>query len=264
MKECRACGACSKKTSYLQEVAKNRFQLKWYTCFSHGVLSVDGSFNHSTLFHAFSLARYNSSTNSTLVSYLTVQNYYKVPTITNPVVPVLMIVILPLNTLIWAGTTAATGSATKNITGRSKKVNDNQGSQHIQHALSSLVLHNDGAVAKAGSGEAKDAKGMTALLQAASHQTWGEVRNLILSGADLVAADGQGLTALHYTAFYGSAELARTLIEHGQAGLVLGEAHVGDGGEISLLLACARGHLDVVELLIKAGGEEHHLKTNKD
>jgi ankyrin repeat protein len=131
------------------------------------------------------------------------------------------------------------------------------------------VLHNDGAVAKAGSGEAKFAKGMTALVRAASHQNWGEVRNLIPSGADLVVADGQGLTALHYTAFYytafyGSAELARTMIEHGQAGLVLGEAHVGDGGETSLLLACARGHLDVVELLIKAGAEEHHLKTNKD
>ncbi len=129
LKQCRACGACSEKTSYLQEVAKNRFQLKLYMCFSHGVLSVDGSFNHSTLFHAFSLARYNSSTNSTLVSYLTVQNY-KVPTITIPVVPVSMIVILPLNTSIWADTTAATGSATKNITGRSKKVSDNQGSQH--------------------------------------------------------------------------------------------------------------------------------------
>ena len=78
----------------------------------------------------------------------------------------------------------------------------------MQHALGSLALRDDdGAVTKAGSGEAKDANGMPALLRAASDQNWREVRTLILSGADLSVADGQGLTALHYAAFYGSAEL---------------------------------------------------------
>jgi ankyrin repeat protein len=122
-------------------------------------------------------------------------------------------------------------------------------------------LDDDGAVAKAGSGEAKDANGMTALLRAASDQKWREVRKLILGGADPSVADGQGLTALHYAAYYGSAELARTLIEHGPAGLVLGAS---PDGETSLYLACFGGHLDVAEVLIEAGGEALLLKTNKN
>ena len=110
-----------------------------------------------------------------------------------------------------------------------------KGSQHMQHALGSLALHDDGAVAKAGSGEEIDANGMTALLRAASDNNWREVRKLILGGADPSVADGQGLTALHYAAFYhGGAKLARTLIEHGPAGLVLGES---SGGLTSLILA---------------------------
>ena len=109
-----------------------------------------------------------------------------------------------------------------------------KGSQHMQHALGSLALNDDGAVAKAGSGEEIDANGMTALLRAASDNNWREVRKLILGGADPSVADGQGLTALHYAAFHGGAKLARTLIENGPAGLVLGEA---PGGLTSLILA---------------------------
>jgi ankyrin repeat protein len=78
----------------------------------------------------------------------------------------------------------------------------------VEHALSSLVLHHDGAVAKAasGSGEAKDTNSMTALLQAAS-DNWTEVRKLSFPGANPSFVNGQGLTALHYTAYYGSWEL---------------------------------------------------------
>ena len=136
-----------------------------------------------------------------------------------------------------------------------------KGSQHMQHALGSLALHDDGGVAKAGSGEEIDANGMTALLRAASDNNWREVRKLILGGADPSVADGQGLTALHYAAFYhGGAKLARTLIEHGPAGLVLSEA---PDGLTSLMLACARGNLAVAEVLIKAGGEALLLKADK-
>ena len=144
-----------------------------------------------------------------------------------------------------------------------EKEKDKQGIQHAQHALDSLILHDDGAMGEASScpGEAKDGNGMTALLRAASDQNWREVRNLILGGADPIVADGQGLTALHYAAFYGSAELAQTLIQHGPAGFVLCEA---PGGETSLRVACERGHLDVAVVLIEAGGEALLLKTAKD
>jgi ankyrin repeat protein len=107
-----------------------------------------------------------------------------------------------------------------------EKERENQGSQHMQHALGSLALHEDRAAGETDSvsRETVDANGMTALLRAASGLKWREVRKLILSGADPSGVDGQGLTVLHYTAFYGSAELARTLIEHGPAGLALREA----------------------------------------
>jgi ankyrin repeat protein len=79
---------------------------------------------------------------------------------------------------------------------------------------------------------------MTALLRAASDKNWREVSKLVLHGADPSAVDGQGLTALHYAAFDGSMELARTLLEHGPASLVLCEA---PGGETCLWVACANG-----------------------
>ncbi len=143
-----------------------------------------------------------------------------------------------------------------------EKEKDKQGSRHDQHALGSLVLHDDGAMGEGGSwpGETKDGNGMTALLRAASDQNWREVRKLILGGADPIVADGQGLTALHYAAFYDSVELAQILIQHGPARLVLCEA---PDGETSLRLACEMGHLDVAELLIAAGGDEVLLKTDK-
>ena len=129
-----------------------------------------------------------------------------------------------------------------------------QSSQHLQHALGSLALRQDGVAAEAGScsDEAKDDNGMTALLRAASDNNWKEVRKLMLGGADPSVADGQGLTAMHYASFYGSMELTRTLIEHGPAGLVFSEA---PGGETSLCVACQVGHLEIAKALIEAGGE---------
>ena len=136
-------------------------------------------------------------------------------------------------------------------------------SQHLQNALSSLALRENGVAAVAGScsDEAKDDNGMTALLRAASYDDWKEVRKLMLDGADPSAADGQGLTALHYAAFYGNMELTQTLIELGPAGLVLCET---PRGETSLYLACLKGNLEIAKALIKAGGEALLLKTAVD
>jgi ankyrin repeat protein len=118
--------------------------------------------------------------------------------------------------LLWACTTAAshgkfqTGRATNNITSRSRKSGTEKNSQHIQQALGSLGWQDDGAMREAGSGsgETKDANGMTALLRAASDNNRREAVTLILSGADPSVADGQGLTALHYAEYDGRVEFA--------------------------------------------------------
>ncbi len=111
-----------------------------------------------------------------------------------------------------------------------EKDKDKKASHDAQLALSYLELHDDGAMAEAGScpGETKDGNGMTALLRAASDQKLRVVRKLMLGGADPTVSDGQGQTALHYAAFYGSVELAQTLIQHGQAWIVLCEAPGGE------------------------------------
>jgi espin len=134
------------------------------------------------------------------------------------------------------------------------------GGQHLQHAFGSLALREDKVAAEAAScsDEAKDDNGMTALLRAASANNWKEARKLVLSGADPSVADDQGLTALHYAAFYGSSALAQTLIDHGPAGIVFCEA---PRGGTSLHLACQQAHLDIAKALIDAGGEALLLKT---
>ena len=124
------------------------------------------------------------------------------------------------------------------------------------------MLHADGVVAKepascSTSGEAKDDNGITALLRAASNIDRREVKKLILDGADPSVADGQGLTALHYAAILGSRDLAGTLIEHGPAELVYREA---PDEKTCLFLACAAGHLEVVRMLVTAGGSDRAIK----
>jgi ankyrin repeat protein len=125
------------------------------------------------------------------------------------------------------------------------------------HALRSLVFHEDGGGAEA-AGDAKNGNGMTDILRAAANEIWREVKKLINGEAHLRVADGQGLTALHYAAFFGNMQLARILIEYGPAGLVFCEI---PGGETSLHLACLNGHLEVVLVLIQTGGDALLLKT---
>ena len=130
-----------------------------------------------------------------------------------------------------------------------KSLEKSKNEQDGQHALGSLVIHED-ADSGTCSVESRDSDGRTALLRAAMDDKWREVRKLILGGADPSVADGQGLTALHYAAILGRTGLARTLLELGPAGLIFCEA---SGGETCLWAACLHGHRDVMMLLIEAG-----------
>ncbi|MQA90164.1 MAG: hypothetical protein GEU90_08010 [Gemmatimonas sp.] len=77
------------------------------------------------------------------------------------------------------------------------------------------------------------------------------VRHLIESGADVNAAEGDGMTPLHWAAGRGDVEVARLLLEAG--------ADVSAGTRIGtytpLHLAVERGHTAVSKLLIDAGAD---------
>jgi ankyrin repeat protein len=75
------------------------------------------------------------------------------------------------------------------------------------------------------------------------------VRALIKQGADVNAAQGDGMTALHWAAMNGSADIARLVID---AGASL-EAVTRLGGYTPLHLASRAGRATTVQLLIAAG-----------
>lgn len=77
------------------------------------------------------------------------------------------------------------------------------------------------------------------------------VETLIQEGADLDAAQGDGMTALHWAAEQGHAEMARTLVEAG-AGLSL-TTRLGD--YTPLQVAARGGHAEILEILLEAGAD---------
>jgi ankyrin repeat protein len=77
------------------------------------------------------------------------------------------------------------------------------------------------------------------------------VRLLIKQGADVNAAQGDGMTALHWAARHGDAELARTLV---YAGANL-KATTRLGGFTPLIMASQIGDSAVLEVLLKAGAD---------
>ncbi len=110
------------------------------------------------------------------------------------------------------------------------------------------------------------------------------VRSLLREAADVNSAQGDGMTALHWTAFNGDTEIAETLLyaganvkattrlgaytplylasEGGHAGVVNALLGAGAdvnqtafGGVTALMMAASSGEPEVVELLIAAGAE---------
>ncbi len=84
------------------------------------------------------------------------------------------------------------------------------------------------------------------------------VRALLGEGADANEAQGDGMTALHWAARHGDAEMARLLITAG--------AHVEAGTRIGryspLHLASRAGSARVVEALLRVGADVHAATTN--
>lgn len=84
------------------------------------------------------------------------------------------------------------------------------------------------------------------------------VRALLEEGADVNAAAGDGMTALHWAAQRGRVEVARVLI----AGGAKIEAGTRIGGYTPLHLAARRGHADVVKALLAAGADASAAATS--
>jgi uncharacterized protein len=84
------------------------------------------------------------------------------------------------------------------------------------------------------------------------------VRSLLKQGADVNAAQGDGMTALHWAARHGDVELARTLV---YAGANL-KATTRLGGLTPLLMASQVGDSAVIEVLLKAGADVKAATTN--
>lgn len=77
------------------------------------------------------------------------------------------------------------------------------------------------------------------------------VKSLLKGAADVNAAQGDGMTALHWAAMNGDAELAQMLIVAG-ANL---KATTRLGGYTAVYLAAQQGHATVLEALIKGGAD---------
>ena len=96
------------------------------------------------------------------------------------------------------------------------------------------------------------------LLEAARTGDAAAVRALLQTGAEVNAARGDGITALHLAAEHGHAEAARTLLDAGAAV----ERGTRIGHYTPLHLAARGGHGDVVALLLDAGADPLASTTN--
>src|SRR5215472_12496319 len=95
------------------------------------------------------------------------------------------------------------------------------------------------------------ASGDTRVVDAAMRGDREAVRSLIKQAADVNAAQGDGMTALHWAALNGDAELSQLLL---YAGANL-RAATRIGGYTPLFMAAKNGASNVVDVLLKAGAD---------
>jgi ankyrin repeat protein len=99
--------------------------------------------------------------------------------------------------------------------------------------------------------------GAASLADAAWRDNRQEVLDLIKQGADVNQAQGDGMTALHWAASHGEADLVQTLI---YAGANV-KATTRINGYTPLFLASEYGHTAVIEALIKAHANPNAVST---
>lgn len=115
----------------------------------------------------------------------------------------------------------------------------------MPNALRQLVLL--GAVALLSAATSAPAESPVA--DAAMRRDSAAVRQLLKQGADVNAAQGDGMTALHWAAMHGDAELARMLLYAGARK----DAATRNGAYTPLHLAAKAGRASVVKALLEAG-----------
>jgi ankyrin repeat protein len=84
------------------------------------------------------------------------------------------------------------------------------------------------------------------------------VRTLLKQGVDVNAAQGDGMTALHWAARHGDADLARVLLYAGANP----KAATRLGGYTPLLMASQLGHAAVIKALLESGADVSTATTN--
>lgn len=112
------------------------------------------------------------------------------------------------------------------------------------------------ALSLAASGMAS--QGATSVLDAVAAKDKAGLRALLKTGADVNAAMGDGLTAMHQVAIDGDTELAQLLI---YAGANL-KATTRLGGYTPLLLAAKAGDAAMIDTLVKGGADANQATTN--
>ena len=90
----------------------------------------------------------------------------------------------------------------------------------------------------------------TDLMRAAQDGDTAKVKLLIEQGANINDRDAHGMTPLMYAAGKGRAEVVKLLLENGaDVSAEAGETALYDAGASALLLAAAKGHSDIVDIL---------------
>ena len=95
------------------------------------------------------------------------------------------------------------------------------------------------------------ASGRTPVADAAMQSDRAAVQSLLKSGEDVSAAQADGMTALHWAASHGDAELAQLLI---YAGANV-RATTRINGYTPLFIASQYGHAEVIDTLVKGGAD---------
>jgi ankyrin repeat protein len=99
------------------------------------------------------------------------------------------------------------------------------------------------------------AQSSTPLADAAEKENRAKIADLLKQGADVNAAQADGMTALHWAAYHDDSRIAAQLIDSGARAKA---ANVY--GVTPLSLACTNGNAEIVEMLLKAGADPNAIR----